>query len=59
MEKCTACGQVCFKDECPEIVFKDEKNCICEECSIDYEEVNGKIQLRDQIQRGYDIFICN
>lgn len=52
MEKCTACGQVCFKDECPEIVFKDEKNCICEECSIDYEEVNGKIQLRDQIQRG-------
>lgn len=44
--KCTACNQECFDEQYPEIVFKDEQNCICEDCSIDYEEVNGKIQYR-------------
>jgi shikimate kinase len=45
--KCTSCGQECFENESPEVVFKDEKNCICENCSIDYEEVNGEIRLRE------------
>lgn len=48
--KCTACGQDCFEDYYPEIVFKNEKNCICEECSIDYEENNdGEIYLREEV----------
>lgn len=44
--KCTACGQECFDNQYPEVVFRDEENCICEDCSIDYEEVNGEIRLR-------------
>lgn len=47
---CTLCGIECFDNQYPEIVFKDENNCICEECSIDYEEVNGKIKLREITQ---------
>ncbi len=45
--KCTVCKQKCYNDQYPEVVFKDEDNCICENCSIDYEEVNGKIQLTE------------
>lgn len=47
--KCTCCGKECYNDNYPEIVFKDDKNIICEECSIDYTEVNGKIQKRKDI----------
>lgn len=47
--KCTVCGQNCFDDQYPEVVFKDKEKCICEECSIDYEEVNRKIQRRQDI----------
>ena len=48
-KKCTVCGQECYDDEFPEVVFIDEESCICEECSIDYEEINGKIRLRKDI----------
>jgi len=48
--KCTVCGQECFDETYPEVVFKDEKYCICEECSIDYEEVNGKVQYRQDLE---------
>lgn len=34
--KCTACGQECFNNKYPEVVFRDDNNCICEECSIYY-----------------------
>lgn len=51
--KCTSCGGECFDGEYPEVVFKDEEKCICEECSIDYEDVNGKVQFRqDLIEDG-------
>jgi uncharacterized Zn ribbon protein len=46
---CTSCNQECFENQSPEIVFRDKENCICEECSIDYEEVNEKIQLREDL----------
>lgn len=44
---CLVCEKECFENQYPEVVFKDGKHCICENCSIDYEEVNGKIQLRE------------
>lgn len=48
--KCTSCGKECFNEQYPEVVFKNENNCICEECSIDYEELSdGVIQLREVI----------
>ncbi len=47
--KCTVCGQECYNEEFPEVVFIDENNCICEECSIDYEEVNGVVRVREDI----------
>ena len=48
--KCTACGQECFEDEIyPQAVFWDEKKCICEECSIDFEEVDGVVQFRQDL----------
>ena len=51
--KCTSCGGECFDEEYPEVVFKDEEKCICEECSIDYKDVNGKVQVRqDLIEEG-------
>lgn len=46
---CTSCGKECFENDYPEIVFRDENNCICEECSIDYDEVDGIVQLREDI----------
>jgi hypothetical protein len=45
--KCQDCNRECFQDKYPEVVFRDECHCICEDCSIDYEEVKGKIQLRE------------
>ena len=51
--KCTVCGQECYDETYPEVVFKDEKYCVCEECSIDYEEVNSKVQYRqDLLEEG-------
>lgn len=56
--KCTVCGQECSPIHktsryVPEVIFIDEHNIICEECSIDYEEVNGKLQpRRDLIEEG-------
>jgi len=54
MMKCTACGQECFEDEIyPQAVFWDDKKCICEECNIDFEEVDGVIKFRkDLIEDG-------
>ena len=47
--KCTSCGKECYEEQYPEVVFQNETHCICEECSIDYEELeNGIIQLREE-----------
>lgn len=43
---CFACGQECFENKEPEVVFRKDDICICEHCSIDYEEVDGVIQKR-------------
>lgn len=53
--KCSVCGQECFEENYPEVVFKDDNNCICENCSIDYEEKDGKIQYREDLleEMGY------
>ena len=49
--KCTICGQECFDNKYPEVVFKNKTNCICEECSIDYEEdKNGVIKIRSDLK---------
>lgn len=50
--KCTKCGQECFDEEYPQVVFHDDKYCICEECSIDYEEndITGKVQYRKDLE---------
>ena len=46
---CTSCGQECFDEFYPQVVFQDATHCICEECSIDYEELdNGIIRLREE-----------
>lgn len=45
---CTNCGKECHKNKYPEIVFLDSENVICEECSIDYEQTNGKITKRKE-----------
>lgn len=44
--KCTCCGEECFESDYPETVFSDEENIICENCSIDYEQVNGRVRKR-------------
>jgi len=55
MMKCTACGQECFEDEIyPQAVFWDNKKCVCEVCSIDFEEIGDVVQFRqDLIDDGY------
>ena len=47
--KCTACGKECFDEQYPEVVFIDEHNIICEECSIDYEVIDGKVHVRHDL----------
>lgn len=47
--KCTCCGKECYNDKYLEVVFKDENSVICEECSIDYEEVDGQIRKRKDV----------
>jgi len=49
--KCTACGQECFDETYPEVMFSDDTHCICEECSMDYEEVGFKVQFREDLIR--------
>jgi len=44
--KCTSCNKECFDNKYPEIVFKDDNNFICEDCSIDFEEIDGNIYKR-------------
>jgi len=52
--KCTACGNECFEDAIyPQAVFWDDKKCICEECSIDFDQIDGVVQFRqDLIEDG-------
>lgn len=45
--KCTCCGKECYENKYPEVVFKDEQNIICEECSIDYEMDGNKVKVRE------------
>ena len=52
--KCAACGQECFDETYPQVVFQDDKKCICEECSIDFEEIGDVVQFRqDLIEQGF------
>jgi len=44
---CTECGGACFDNSYPEVVFSDSENRICENCSIDFEEVEGRLQRRE------------
>lgn len=54
--KCTCCGKECYWNEYPEIVFKDEKNIVCEECSIDYDmDENHKVIVRKDLDGIYNI----
>ena len=52
---CTCCKKECFENEYPQIVFSDTKNTICEECSINYEQMNGTVTIREDLQNLYDI----
>lgn len=52
---CTCCGKVCFTDKYPEAVFIDERNIICEECSIDYDMDGNKVIVRKDLEDIYDI----
>lgn len=51
---CIICGQQCFHNYSPEIVFSNANGIIiCEDCSIDYEERDGEIRYRkDLIEEG-------
>ena len=49
--KCLHCGKECFDDKYPEVVFKDGELCVCEECSIDYEQ-KGCLSHVGQINIG-------
>ena len=60
--KCTACGNECFEDDglvdpvkYPTICFEGNGKLICEECSIDYEDGEGKgVRFRDDlVEDGY------
>lgn len=53
--KCTSCGNECFDNKYPEVVFADGKNIICEECSIDYEMNGNKVEVRKDLKDIYDI----
>ena len=56
--KCTCCGKECFwehENKHPEVVFWDEQNIICEECSIDYDMYNGKVIVRRDLNGIYNL----
>lgn len=44
--RCTNCGKACFESAYPEIIFRDNDNLICEECSIDFEMDGEKVVNR-------------
>lgn len=46
---CTVCGGRCYENQSPEVVFRTEEDVICENCSIDYEEVDGKVVKRKDV----------
>lgn len=49
--RCSSCGKWCFENSYPHVVFVDpvRKRCVCEECSIDYEQKSdGRIVLRGE-----------
>jgi hypothetical protein len=48
--KCTSCNDTCYDNSYPEIVFLSEKECICENCSIDYDEKQGEFVLREFVK---------
>lgn len=49
MAKCTNCGQECYYTQSPEIVFTDENNIICEDCSIDFCEADDGTIIKIRI----------
>lgn len=52
---CTCCGKTCFPNSYPEIVFFDEHNVICEECSIDYDMKDGRVIIREDLASEYNL----
>lgn len=60
MEKCSNCGQECFYTQSPEIVFTDENNIICEDCSIDFcETENGIVRIGCDERCRNDVTSCH
>jgi len=53
--RCTCCGKVCYPNSYPEVVFVDEMNVICEECSIDYDMKNGKVIVRRDLGDEFNL----
>lgn len=56
--KCTCCGKECFwehENKYPEVVFWDERNFICEECSIDYEQDGNEVRVRKDLEGKYNL----
>lgn len=56
--KCTCCGKECFweyENKHPEVVFWDERNFICEECSIDYEQDGNEVRVRKDLEGKYNL----
>ncbi len=46
--KCSCCREECFEDKYPEIVFVDNEGIvICENCSINFEEEDNGIVVRN------------
>ena len=45
--KCQDCEKECFEDKYPRVIFKDDYHCVCEKCSHNYEERNGRIILKE------------
>lgn len=56
--KCTCCGNECYPESMgkyPEVVFQDERNVICEECSIDYDMDGNEVIVRRDLVGIYNI----
>lgn len=56
--KCTCCGNECYPEPMgkhPEVVFQDERNIICEECSIDYDMDGNEVIVRRDLAGIYNI----
>lgn len=46
--KCLYCGKGCFEDKYPEVVFKDGDLCVCEKCSIEFEQKGKSFGYRTE-----------